>query len=187
MKAAFVLPLLVFGVIAGFLLVGLSRDPALLPSVLIDKPVPAFSAPLLPGSVKDTAAAAAADNFGPESLEGRVWVLNVWASWCVACVAEHEVITTMTNLVSVPVIGLNYKDIDADATAWLQRFGNPYDHVPTDANGRIGIDFGLYGVPETYIVDKAGKIRYKHVGPVDQDALQDKLLPLIQELQAAQT
>ena len=93
----------------------------------------------------------------------------------------------MTNLVSVPVIGLNYKDIDADATAWLQRFGNPYDHVPTDANGRIGIDFGLYGVPETYVVDKAGKIRYKHVGPVDQDALQEKLLPLIQELQAART
>lgn len=190
MKPAFAIPLIVFGVIAGFLLVGLDRDPGLLPSALIDKPVPAFSAPRLPGVVNDvlaTSGESVTGEFQPASLQGRVWVLNIWASWCVACVAEHEVITKLTQLSTVPVVGLNYKDIDANAVAWLQRFGNPYDHVPTDADGRIGIDFGLYGVPETFIVDKAGKIRYKHVGPVDESALEDKLLPLIEELQAANT
>ncbi len=191
MKLAFVLPLIIFGVIAGFLLAGLDRDPGLLPSVLIDKPAPAFTAPLLPGTAREATNVSgeisneATGEFAPEQLAGHVWVLNIWASWCVACVAEHKVITQLTEVSTVPVIGLNYKDIDADAAAWLQRFGNPYDHVPTDADGRIGIDFGVYGVPETYIVDKAGKIRYKHVGPVDQSALEDKLLPLIEQLKAA--
>ena len=189
MKPAFVIPFVVFAVIAGFLLVGLNRDPGLLPSALIDQPVPAFSAPVL--TVASGTAAIANDSgsepdrFAAADLAGQVWVLNIWASWCVACVEEHKVITALTKQSSAPVVGLNYKDNDADAATWLQRFGNPYQHIPTDSDGRIGIDFGLYGVPETFIVDKAGKIRYKHVGPVDQKALDEKLLPLILELQAA--
>ncbi len=191
MKPAFLIPLAVFVVIAGFLLAGLNRDPSLLPSALIDQPVPAFSAPVLPATPEtDTAANTAADlaanaptSFSAADLAGQVWVLNIWASWCVACVEEHKIITSLTEQSTAPVVGLNYKDNDRDATAWLQRFGNPYQHVPTDGDGRIGIDFGLYGVPETFIVDKAGKIRYKHVGPVDQKALDETLLPLILELQ----
>lgn len=206
MKPAFLVPFAVFVVIAGFLLVGLNRDPGLLPSVLIDQPVPAFTTPVLPVAPGASAENAAADasgsfagsgsfgdsgsfedsgSFAAADMIGQVWVLNIWASWCVACVAEHKVITALTEQSSAPVVGLNYKDNDADAVAWLQRFGNPYNHVPTDSDGRIGIDFGLYGVPETFVVDKSGKIRYKHVGPVDQKALDEKLLPLIVELQGA--
>jgi len=176
----FALPFIVFAVVGAFLVLGLERDPSLLPSTLIDKPVPSFNAPLLLPATTETG-----ETMDPASLLGSVWVLNIWASWCVACVAEHEVITQLKSRSGVPIVGLNYKDKSADATAWLDRYGNPYDHVPVDAAGRIGIDFGLYGVPETYVIDKAGQVRYKHVGPVDNEALEKTLLPLIQELEAA--
>lgn len=176
----FALPLVVFMVLGAFLVLGLQRDPSLLPSTLLDKPVPTFEAPLLL-----PATTGATGNLDPASLLGSVWVLNIWASWCVACVSEHAVITDLKTRSGVAIVGLNYKDEAPDATAWLQRFGNPYDHVPVDPAGRIGIDFGLYGVPETYIIDKAGQVRYKHVGPVDEQALEKTLLPLIQELEAA--
>ena len=169
----FLIPLAIFVVLAGFLAAGLSRDPHLVPSPLVGKPAPAFTLPRL-----DQAA-----TFAPAEMQGRVWMLNVWASWCGACRQEHPLLTDVARSGVVPLIGLDYKDTVPDARRWLAEHGDPYQLTAVDADGRVGIDYGVYGVPETYVIDRAGIIRYKHIGPVTPDVLQAKILPLVRELQ----
>jgi len=185
----YLLPLFLFLGISVFLFKGLGKDPSLLPSALLNQPVPVFvTDELVTGaaaSTTDVNTAGSAPSFDSASLAGNVWVLNIWASWCVACVTEHPLVKTLAQQAGVPVIGLNYKDTDSEARAWLSRFGNPYTTIAADRNGRIGIEFGVYGVPETYIVDQKGTIRYKHTGPIDEEALQKILIPKIKELMAS--
>jgi cytochrome c biogenesis protein CcmG/thiol:disulfide interchange protein DsbE len=168
------IPLALFLVLVVFLAIGLTRDPREIPSPLIGKPAPLFTAPILHTPDKQ---------FSSKDMLGKVWLLNTWASWCVACRQEHPLFMAFAKTKNLPVIGLDYKDKDADGLQWLTRYGNPYDLAITDQDGRIGIDFGVYGVPETFLIDKAGVIRYKHIGPVTEEALRDKILPLIRELQ----
>jgi cytochrome c biogenesis protein CcmG/thiol:disulfide interchange protein DsbE len=169
----YLLPLGIFLVLLLLLGVGLSLDPREVPSPLIGKAAPQFRLPRLhdPGKT-----------FSPQDMAGKVWVLNVWASWCVACREEHPVLSEFAKSGLVPVFGLNYKDQRADALAWLARFGDPYQVSLADADGRVGIDYGVYGVPETYVIDKQGVIRYKRIGPVTPDVLQKTMIPLIREL-----
>ncbi|MCE4552910.1 DsbE family thiol:disulfide interchange protein [Pelomonas cellulosilytica] len=178
MNRFFLVPLGVFLVLAGFLGLGLLRDPHELPSPLIGKPAPAFSLPTLGAPGKGDGPA-----FGPHELRGRVWVLNVWASWCATCREEHPVLLELAQRGIVPLVGLDYKDQPNEAHGRLTRFGNPYTLLALDADGRVGIDYGVYGVPETYVIDKAGVIRFKHIGALTPEVLNTKLLPLIQELQ----
>jgi len=173
MKAKFLIPLILFVVLVGFLAVGLSRDPHELPSPLIGKQAPAFELPQLADPQK---------TFSPESMKGKVWILNVWASWCVACREEHPVLVELGKLQLAPIIGLDYKDKRDDAMAMLARQGDPYVLSAFDANGRVGIDYGVYGVPETYVIDKAGVIRFKHIGPITMELLNKKMIPLLGEL-----
>ncbi|MEY4495256.1 MAG: hypothetical protein RL744_320 [Pseudomonadota bacterium] len=173
MKAKFLIPLLLFIVLVGFLAVGLNRDPHELPSPLIGKQAPAFELPQLADPQK---------TFSPESMKGKVWILNVWASWCVACREEHPVLVELGKMQLAPLIGLDYKDKRDDAVAMLARQGNPYLLSAFDANGRVGIDYGVYGVPETYVIDKAGVIRFKHIGPITMELLNKKIIPLVSEL-----
>jgi cytochrome c biogenesis protein CcmG/thiol:disulfide interchange protein DsbE len=169
----FLLPLGVFLLLVLLLGVGLSLDPREVPSPLIGKPAPPFELPQLHDPGK---------SFSPKEQLGKVWVLNVWASWCVACREEHPVLSEFAKSGVVPVFGLNYKDQKADAMAWLKRFGDPYRVSMVDADGKVGIDYGVYGVPETYVIDKQGVIRYKRIGPVTPDILQKTMIPLIREL-----
>ena len=173
MKAKFLIPLVLFVVLIGFLAVGLNRDPHEVPSPLINKPAPAFELVQLSDPQK---------TFSPESMRGQVWVLNVWASWCVACREEHPVLVEMGKLQMAPIIGLDYKDKRDDAMAMLSRQGNPYLLSAFDADGRVGINYGVYGVPETYVIDKEGIIRFKHIGPITMDLLNRKIFPLLSEL-----
>lgn len=167
----YLIPLGLFLLLVVFLAVGLSRDPNELPSALINKPAPTFRLPQLKDPAK---------TFSAEDMRGKVWLLNVWASWCVACRQEHPYLSEYAKL--VPVIGFNYKDKREDALAWLDEFGDPYVLSAVDLEGRVAIDYGVYGAPETYIIDKSGTIRLKHVGPVTPDIWSAKVLPLIQEL-----
>jgi cytochrome c biogenesis protein CcmG/thiol:disulfide interchange protein DsbE len=169
----YLVPLALFVVLAGFLAVGLNLNPREVPSPLVGKPAPAFSLPRL--EAPDVRVA-------HSELQGRVWVLNVWASWCVPCLAEHPLVTELARDTRVPVVGLNYKDKPEDATRWLARHGNPYAMVLADRDGAVGIDYGVYGVPETFIVDKTGVIRHKHIGPITPQALRDEILPLVRKL-----
>jgi cytochrome c biogenesis protein CcmG/thiol:disulfide interchange protein DsbE len=169
----FAIPLTVFVLIVGLLAYGLGLDPKKVPSPLIGKPAPAFSLARLD---------APAQSVTQKDLLGQVWVLNVWASWCVSCRAEHEVITALSKQKLAAVIGLNYKDEPADARKWLEQFGDPYTTSIMDVEGRVGIDWGVYGVPETFIIDKDGLIKYKHIGPVTMESLEAELLPLLREL-----
>ena len=173
MKAKFLIPLLVFVVLVGFLAVGLTRDPREIPSPLVNKPAPAFRVPQLADADK---------TFSPEDLKGQVWMFNVWASWCVPCREEHPVLIEFSKSGLAPLIGLNYKDPRSDALAMLRRDGDPYVLSAFDSNGKVGIDYGVYGVPETYVIDKQGIIRYKHIGPISREALNKTIVPLITEL-----
>jgi cytochrome c biogenesis protein CcmG, thiol:disulfide interchange protein DsbE len=166
-------PLGLFLVLAGFLAFGLRLNPREVPSPLIDKPAPAFSAPLL---------ARPDVTLTPKDLAGQVWILNVWASWCVACREEHPLLVEFSRKGVVPIYGLNYKDKRDVGMAWLQRLGNPYKESIFDADGRIGIDYGVYGVPETFVIDRQGIIRYKHIGPVTEAVLREQIEPLVRRL-----
>lgn len=168
------LPLLLFLAIAGFLAKGLTLDPAELPSPLIDKQAPVFNSALLPEG---------SGIFNSNALDGRVWILNVWASWCGPCVQEHPHMKALAQRSDIPLVGLNYKDDPTDAMNWLDRLGNPYAYLLDDRLGEVGLDWGVYGVPETFIIDQSGRVRYKHVGPVDKTALEENLLPIIEKLQ----
>jgi len=172
---AFALPLIVFAVVLGFLLKGLFLDPRKLPSVLIGKPTPDFVLP----QVADRA-----QTFSRAQMLGKVWIVNVWGSWCAACRIEHPLFIELAKLKTVPILGFNWKDQQTDALGWLARYGNPYDISVSDLDGKIAIDFGVYGAPETFIIDKAGVIAYKFVGPVSADVLEREMLPLIKTLQA---
>jgi len=169
----YLLPLGVFAVLVLLLGVGLSLNPREVPSPLIDKPAPPFRLPQLHQPER---------TFAPEEMKGKVWIFNVWASWCVACREEHPVLAELARSGIAPLYGLNYKDRRDDALAWLKRYGDPYVASTVDAEGRIGIDYGVYGVPETYIIDKQGVIRYKRIGPVTPELVQKKIAPLIAEL-----
>ena len=169
------LPLVVFVVMLAFLVVGLSLKPHEIPSPLIDKPAPAFSLPTLD---------APQQNLSAQDLRGKVWILNVWASWCVACRIEHPLLVEFSKTGVVPIYGLNYKDKREDAIAWLNKFGNPYTRSLSDSEGLVGIDFGVYGVPETFVIDKNGIIRLKQIGPVTPEVLRDEILPLVRKLGA---
>jgi cytochrome c biogenesis protein CcmG/thiol:disulfide interchange protein DsbE len=170
----FLIPLAVFVVLVGFLVVGLGLKPREVPSPLVGKPAPEFQLHQLHDSEKTLTS--------KENL-GKVWLLNVWASWCVSCREEHPLLVELAKSGIVPVYGLNYKDQRDDALRWLRQFGDPYTISIVDPEGRTGLDYGVYGVPETYVIDKNGVIRYKQIGPVTVDALQTKILPLVKELQ----
>jgi cytochrome c biogenesis protein CcmG, thiol:disulfide interchange protein DsbE len=186
----------ILGAFAGLIVllaVGLNLNPREVPSPLVGKPAPAFKLAVL-GKEGQT--------MGPEDMKGKVWLLNVWASWCVSCRQEHPVLVDFARRGETPIVGLNYKELRGDgsidmrriaaeqevpqalqrATGWLTEHGNPYLLTVMDIDGRVGIDYGVYGVPETYVIDKAGIIRMKHTGPISPKILSDKVLPLVAEL-----
>ena len=162
-----------FIVLLALLAVGLQLNPREVPSPLIGKPAPAFELPLLDQPDK---------TFSHRDLLGTVWVMNVWASWCPPCLVEHPVVAELARSGIAPVVGLNYKDKREDAIAWLKVYGDPYRASLVDPDGRVGVDYGVYGVPETYVIDRKGVIRYKHIGPLSPEAVQQKVRPLVQEL-----
>ena len=188
----FLWPLIGFIVLVVLLAVGLNLDPREVPSPLVGKPAPAFSLSKLGSDEK----------FSPQDMQGKVWLLNVWSTWCVSCRQEHPMLVQMAKSQTVTLIGLNYKEVRGDASfdmskinaeaektmatqrasAWLQRHGNPYALSALDLDGRVGIDYGVYGVPETYVIDKAGIIRLKQTGPITPEVFSSKLLPLVKEL-----
>ena len=190
MKKVFI-PLVFFFGLVIFLAIGLNRDPREIPSPLIGKPAPAFSLDTLDAN---------APKFGPQDMKGKVWMLNVWATWCVACREEHPVLVAFSKANQLPIVGLSYKEIQPQDAAskqsddvklqvarersavWLQRHGNPYTTSVMDLDGRVGIQYGVYGVPETYVIDQQGVIRFKHVGAVTPQLLAEKILPLMQGL-----
>ena len=171
----FAVPLLVFVLLVGFFGVGLMRDPREVPSPFIGKPAPAFR-------LEQLHEAKAA--FAPEDMKGKVWMLNVWASWCVSCRVEHPLLVEMARQKLVPIVGLNYKDKRDDGLQWLAKFGNPYVLSAYDEQGNVGIDYGVYGVPETFVIDKAGVIRHKQIGPITPESLEKTIMPLIRKLNA---
>lgn len=169
------LPLAVFALMAVFLGIGLTMNPRDIPSPLIGKPVPNFSLPPVKGRSLGLASS---------DLKGQVSLVNVFASWCVACREEHPVLLDLARKGVVPIHGLNYKDKPNDAQAWLDELGDPYTRTGADIDGRVAIDWGVYGVPETFVVDRNGIIAYKQIGPITPEALREKILPLIAKLQA---
>lgn len=176
MKARFLIPLAIFIAMLVFLGVGLKLDPREVPSPLIDKPAPVFNLPTLDNP---------AHVLSSKDMLGQVWLLNVWASWCSGCREEHPVLVEFSKTRAVPIYGLDYKDQPGDARRWLTDLGNPYTAVVSDLDGRMGIEFGVYGVPETFVIDKTGIIRYKQIGPMTPKALSDTILPLVRKLNAA--
>ena len=163
----------IFVALVALLAIGLTLNPREVPSPLIGKPAPGFELPLLHAPDK---------SFSQKEMLGSVWILNVWASWCPPCLVEHPVVTDLARSGVAPVVGLNYKDAREDALPWLKRNGDPYKLSVFDVKGRIGIDYGVYGVPETYVIDRQGVIRYKHIGPLTPEIAQKKIRPLVAEL-----
>jgi cytochrome c biogenesis protein CcmG/thiol:disulfide interchange protein DsbE len=171
------IPLALFLGLAALLALGLRRgDPQTLPSPLLDKPAPAFELPLLELN-------GASGSFSPQQLLGQVWVLNVFASWCQPCRVEHPQVMALASEPGLTLVGLNYKD--REGAAWLHSQGNPYRYAVLDLDGRAGMDWGVYGVPETFVIDSKGRVRLKLVGPLTQERLQQELLPLIRRLRDA--
>lgn len=169
----YLVPMGILLVLLYFLWVGLRLNPKEVPSPLIGKPAPAFSLPRLDQPEQ---------RISRDDLRGQVWILNVWASWCVACRQEHPLLVQYAKQTKVPIYGLNYKDERAAGLQWLANFGNPYAASIADRDGRVGIDFGVYGVPETFVIDREGIIRYKQIGPLTREVLRDKIEPLLKEL-----
>ena len=167
------LPLAIFFGLLWFLWTGLSLNPREIPSALINKPAPGFELAQLQAPDK---------KLGLADMKGKVWLLNVWGSWCVSCRYEHPFLNELAKQQLVPIIGLNWKDKPEDAKAWLNKFGNPYEISVSDPDGRTAIDFGVYGAPETFVIDATGMVRFKHTGPIDAEVLRDKLLPAIRDL-----
>ncbi|MBA4108605.1 MAG: DsbE family thiol:disulfide interchange protein [Leptothrix sp. (in: Bacteria)] len=176
MSKRFLWPLGIFLILLAFLGVGLRRDPQEIPSPFIGKAAPTFTLTQLESPQK---------SFSPRDMQGQVWLLNVWASWCASCREEHPVLLAFSKQAGVPIVGLNYKDARNEGQQWLSRFGNPYQVSAFDSDGRVGIDYGVYGVPETFVIDKHGVVRLKHTGPITEEVIRSKLLPLIKELSHA--
>ena len=169
----FLIPMAMFLVLVLFLGAGLKLDPREVPSPLIGKPAPAFALARLDDP---------AQTIRRDDLLGQVWMLNVWASWCVACRQEHPLLVEFAKSKMLPIYGLNYKDQPAAGQKWLRDFGNPYKASLTDLDGRVGIDFGVYGVPETFIIDRQGVVRFKQIGPVTPEVIRTKIEPLVRQL-----
>ncbi len=172
--ALFLLPLVAFVLLAVFLYRGLFLNPREVPSPLIGKPAPVFERPNLHQPEA---------TFASKQMLGQVWIFNVWASWCAPCRQEHPLWNEFSTQKLVPLVGMNYKDRPETAKKWLNELGDPYTLTVVDADGRLGIDFGVYGVPETFVIDKQGVIRMKHIGPITEEALQKKIIPMVRELQ----
>jgi cytochrome c biogenesis protein CcmG, thiol:disulfide interchange protein DsbE len=169
-RLIFALPLALLAALAAVFFLGFGHDPRAVPSALIDRPAPEFALPPLPGRDRGLASG---------DLKGRVRVVNVFASWCLPCRAEHPLLTGLAR--RVPVMGINYKDKPGDAAAWLAKLGDPYAAIGADTEGRVAIDWGVYGVPETFLVDAEGRIRFKHVGPLTPEVIDGILNPLIEK------
>jgi cytochrome c biogenesis protein CcmG/thiol:disulfide interchange protein DsbE len=169
----FIIPLVLFALLAFFLWRGLRLDPRAVPSPLIDKPAPGFALTRLDDAAK---------TIRRDDMLGKVWLLNVWASWCVACREEHPTLLAFAQTKAAPLIGLNYKDNRPDGLQWLNQFGNPYEVSAFDRDGRVGIDFGVYGVPETFVIDQRGLVRFKHVGPLTPEVIESRIKPLLRKL-----
>lgn len=167
------IPLVLFLALVAFLAIGLGRDPREVPSPLINKSAPVFRLVQL----KDPSR-----SFSSEEMRGKVWLLNVWASWCVACRDEHPMLLELARRNAIPIYGLNYKDKPTDAVSWLNELGDPYVLSVSDLDGRVGIDYGVYGAPETFLIDRDGIIRFKHIGSITPDVWNNKLAPLAAEL-----
>lgn len=165
----YLFPLIAFLAVAILLAVGLRLDPKHIPSTLIGKPAPAFELPTLFDS---------SQRFSPSQLLGQRWILNVWASWCVGCRVEHPLLNQLAEQTNIPLVGLNYKDPSDDALAWLSQRGDPYTAIAADLSGDVGIDWGVYGAPETFVIDEKGVVIYKHIGPLNVDVLEREVLPL---------
>ena len=172
----YALPLGIFFALVWFMWKGLSLNPREIPSALINKPIPVFALPQLHDTTK---------LFSGADMKGKVWLLNVWGSWCVSCRYEHPVLNALAKKGLVPIVGLNWKDRPEDAKAWLVKFGDPYQLSASDLDGRVAIDFGVYGAPETFVIDKAGMIRYKHTGPISEELMNDTLVPMMKALSKA--
>jgi cytochrome c biogenesis protein CcmG/thiol:disulfide interchange protein DsbE len=174
-RLLFLVPLALFAVLAGYFTLGLNRDPSVLPSALIDKPAPEFSLPALgegPGLAK-------------ADLAGRVTLVNFFASWCAPCRVEHPLLMRLKQEGRVALYGIDYKDRPAEASRLLAQLGDPYGRIGVDRDGRTAIDFGVYGVPETYVIDKGGRIRYRQVGPITREDYERRILPLLKQLGAS--
>ena len=169
----FLAPLVLFAAVAGLLAVGLTLNPREIPSPLIGKPVPQFALPPVRGRTLGLETA---------HLKGKVSIVNVFASWCLSCKEEHPVFMQMQSERLVPIHGLNYKDRPEDAQKWLDDMGDPYTRTGADIDGRVAIEWGVYGVPETFVIDREGRIAYKHIGPVTPKLLDETLRPLIARL-----
>jgi len=172
-RLVFIAPLILFAVVAAYFAIGLTKNASILPSALIDKPVPTFDLPPL----KDTK-----PGLATADLKDDVVLVNMFASWCVPCRAEHPLLMQLARDKIVPIIGLNWKDRKSDAIAWLDELGDPYARIGHDPSGRTGIDWGVYGVPETYLIDRDGRVRFKYVGPMFPETFAEKILPLIKDL-----
>ncbi|HHJ19423.1 MAG TPA: DsbE family thiol:disulfide interchange protein [Gammaproteobacteria bacterium] len=176
MKARYLIPLILFIVMAAFLGIGLKLDPRDVPSPLIGKVAPDFDLPSLHNPEK---------RVRPGDFKGKIWLFNVWATWCVSCRHEHPTLVEFSKASRIPIVGLDWKDEADTAREWLSTLGNPYIEVAFDVTGRTAIDWGVYGAPETYLIDKEGIIRLKHTGPINLQVLRDKIIPKIKELQEA--
>jgi len=169
----YLVPLGIFVLLVALLAVGLTLNPREVPSPLINRPAPAFQLPQLHKPDLE---------FSQKDMQGQVWLLNVWASWCVACREEHATLLDLSRQRLVPIVGLNYKDTRPEGLGWLNQFGNPYDVSAFDQNGRVGIDFGVYGVPETFLIDQRGIIRMKHIGPLTPQVIKTRIEPMVKAL-----
>ena len=169
----YAIPLVLFLALVAFLAIGLGRNPHEVPSPLINKPAPSFRLVQL----KDPSR-----SFSSEEMRGKVWLLNVWASWCIACRDEHPMLLELARRNAIPIYGLNYKDKPTDAISWLNELGDPYTLSVSDFDGRVGIDYGVYGAPETFLIDRDGVIRFKQIGPVTPEVWNKEIAPLLAEL-----
>lgn len=173
MNKFLLLPLVLFIALVGFLLIGLHRDPHEVPSPLINKPAPDFKL----GQLRDPN-----KTFSPQEMRGKVWVLNFWGTWCVACREEHPLLLEYSKTGAVPIYGVDYKDDRAAAMQMLDEEGDPYALTVSDPDGRVSIDYGVYGAPESYLIDRNGVIRFKQVGPITRDVWQKEILPRAKQL-----
>ena len=174
-RLVLLLPLAVFGVLAAAFYWGLWNNDERLPSTLIGKQVPEFALPPIEGRH---------DGLSSADLQGQVSLVNVWASWCVPCRTENPLFVELAEAGTVPIYGINYKDDPEEALAFLEELGDPFTRIGADRSGRVAIDWGVYGLPETFVIDAEGRIAYKHVGPFDRRVLEDDILPIVRRLQS---
>ncbi len=175
-RIVYFLPILVFLGVGAYFAIGLTLEPSRLPSTLIDQPFPEMDLPPIEGFE---------EGLSRDNLKGQVSLVNIFGSWCVACLVEHPTLMTIAAREDVPLYGINWKDAPGAGAAWLKRHGNPYTRIGDDPDSRMAIDLGVTGAPETFVVDQQGRIRYKHVGPITDDVWQDLIAPIIERLRAS--